>query len=316
MTQERCFTLTVTKAAGTRVDKLIAETRRDLSRAAAQRLLAAGQATVNGATVRTSYKVRSGDVVRVCVPPPQETHLRAEPLPLEILYEDADLVVLNKAAGMVVHPGAGNPDGTLVNALLAHCPDLGGIGGKLRPGIVHRLDKDTSGVLVVAKNDRAIRSLQQQFKQRTVQKFYLALLIGALPRPEGLIDAPIGRHRVHRQRMAVNARGRTAQTRYQQLHLLRDAQGRAYSLVRVRLLTGRTHQIRVHFAWLGHPVLGDQVYGPARSPLPVPRQCLHAHQLTFTHPTDGRSLTFTAPLPADFRAVLAELGLPPDELAR
>ncbi len=302
-----CFSL-LAEQEGARVDRFVAAARPDLSRAAVQRLLSAGHITVNGQAVRASYKVRAGDEVRVCVPPPRPARLQAEALPLDILYEDDDLLVINKAAGMVVHPGAGNPSGTLVNAVLAHCPDLRGVGGEMRPGIVHRLDKDTSGVLVVAKHDRAITGLQRQFKQRTVRKFYLTLLIGLLPQPEGIIDAPIGRHRVHRQKMAVTMRGRSARTRYTLLQELRDAQRRPFSLVRVHLLTGRTHQIRVHFAWLGYPVLGDSVYGPAHSPLPVPRQCLHAHQLTFVHPISGEEMTFTASLPADFASVLTALG--------
>jgi 23S rRNA pseudouridine1911/1915/1917 synthase len=195
----------VAEEGGGRVDSFIAEALPDLSRTAVQRLIDAGHVSVNGAPTRASHKVRTGDTIVVHVPPPQPVAMVPEVLPLDILYEDTDILVVNKAAGMVVHPGAGNFSGTLVNALLAHCADLQGIGGELRPGIVHRLDKDTSGVLVVAKHDRAIQTLQRQFKEREVRKIYVALVIGNVEQAEGMIDAPVGRHRVHRQRMAVVA---------------------------------------------------------------------------------------------------------------
>ena len=292
---------------GARLDSFVASALDDLSRSAAQRLIDAGDVTVNGATSRAAYKVRAGDVVSVRIPPPQPVALEPEPLPLDVVYEDGDILVVNKAPGMVVHPGAGNPSGTLVNAILAHCPDLQGIGGELRPGIVHRLDKDTSGVIVVAKHDHAIRVLQRQFKQRTVEKVYAALLIGNLAQDEGLIEAPIARHRAHRQQMAVVANGKEARTRWHVQQRYRDAQNRPYTLVDVQLLTGRTHQIRVHFAWLGFPLVGDAVYGPSRSLLDVPRQFLHARSLTLTHPVTEERMTFTAPLPEDLVGVLETL---------
>ncbi len=300
------YTLAVTEGGG-RIDAFIATAIATLSRTAVQRLIEAGHVLVNGAAPRAAYKVRAGDTITVYVPPPQLTVIVPEALPLDILYEDADMLVVNKMAGMVVHPGAGNFSGTLVNALLAHCTDLGGIGGELRPGVVHRLDKDTSGVLVVAKNDHAIQALQRQFKAREVQKIYTALVIGHLEQSEGLIEAPVGRHPVKRQRMAVLAVGKPARTRWKTRAYYRDDKNRIYTLLDVYLLTGRTHQIRVHFSWLGYPLVGDTVYGPAQSPLSAPRQFLHAHSLTLRHPTRGEEMTFVAPLPADLTALLQTL---------
>jgi 23S rRNA pseudouridine1911/1915/1917 synthase len=308
------FTLLV-EDAGERLDSFIAEALPELSRTAVQRLIDAGEVMVNGAVPRSSYKVRRGDTVVVRIPPAQPVALSPEALPLDILYEDADILVVNKAAGMVVHPGAGNYSGTLVNALLAHCDDLQGIGGELRPGIVHRLDKDTSGVLVVAKNDHAIHALQRQFKQRDVRKTYVALVIGNIEQVEGVIEAPIGRHRVHRQRMAVVTNGKPARTRWRVRGRYRDAQNRIYTLLDVRLLTGRTHQIRVHFAWLGYPLVGDVVYGPVHSPLPAPRQFLHARALTLVHPTTEEKMTFSAPLPDDLAQFLETLVLVTNSLS-
>ncbi|MGC9394723.1 MAG: RluA family pseudouridine synthase [Anaerolineae bacterium] len=305
------FTLHI-EADGGRLDNFIAQALPELSRTAVQRLIDAGTVTVNDMVSRASYKVRQGDAVMVRVPPAQPVALSPEALPLDILYEDADILVVNKAAGMVVHPGAGHHSGTLVNALLAHCDDLQGIGGELRPGIVHRLDKDTSGVLVVAKNDHAIHALQRQFKQREVRKIYVALVIGNVEQAEGVIEAPIGRHRVHRKRMAVVANGKPARTRWRVRGRYHDDYNRIYTLLTVRLLTGRTHQIRVHFLWLGYPLVGDAVYGPARSPLPAPRQFLHARALTFLHPVTEEKMTFSAPLPDDLATLLASLTLVAD----
>lgn len=303
---EESYTL-VAEEGGGRIDSFIAEALPVLSRTAVQRLIDAGHVSVNGASPRAAYKVRAGDTIVLYVPPPQPARIAPEVLPLDILYEDADILVVNKAAGMVVHPGAGNFSGTLVNALLAHCSDLQGIGGELRPGIVHRLDKDTSGVLIVAKHDRAIQALQRQFKEREVRKIYIALVIGNVEQDEGVIDAPVGRHRVHRKRMAVVTDGKSARTRWRVRRRYRDDRNRVYTLLDVRLLTGRTHQIRVHFAWLGYPLLGDAVYGPLHSPLPAPRQFLHARSLTLLHPTTGAKMTFSAPLPDDLAAFLETL---------
>ena len=312
--RSKTFTLHVEEDGG-RLDSFIAEVLPELSRTAAQRLIDAEEVTVNGAVPRPSYKMRRGDTVVVRIPPAQPATLSPEALPLDILYEDADILVVNKAAGMVVHPGAGNYSGTLVNALLAHCDDLQGIGGELRPGIVHRLDKDTSGVLVVAKNDHAIHALQHQFKQREVRKIYVALVIGNIEQAEGVIEAPIGRHRVHRKRMAVVTNGKPARTRWRVRGRYRDARNRIYTLLDVRLLTGRTHQIRVHFAWLGYPLVGDTVYGPANSPLPAPRQFLHARTLTLQHPTTEEKMTFSALLPDDLAQFLGTLVLVTNSLS-
>ena len=302
----RTFTLTAA-AGGERIDRFLVTALPDLSRAAIQRLIDEGNIAVGDLAPRPSYKVRQGDVITVHIPPPQPTLLEAESLPLSILYEDADILVIDKPAGLVVHPGAGNPSGTLVNAILAYCPDLAGIGGELRPGIVHRLDKDTSGVLITAKNDHAIHRLQQQFKQHTLEKVYLGLFIGRLPQNEGLIEGPIGRHPVHRQKMAVVTGGKPARTRWHVLRYLRDRDGNVYTLAEIDLLTGRTHQIRVHFSWLGYPLVGDRTYGPAHPALFAPRQFLHARELRITHPTTGDAMSFVAPLPDDLKAVLETL---------
>jgi len=294
------------EAGGERLDRYLVAHLPDLSRAALQRLIEAGEVLVNGQPSRPAYKVRPGDLLVVRVPPPEPTELFPEPIPLDIVYEDADLIVVNKPAGLVVHPGAGNPRGTLVNALLYHCPTLN-VGGAVRPGIVHRLDKDTSGLLVVAKSDLAHQRLQQQFKRREVHKQYLALVYGALRTDRGYIQAPIGRHPVQRVKMAVIEKGREARTRWTVRARYVDAVGRPYTLLEVLLETGRTHQIRVHCAWLGHPLVGDALYGPQRPALPAPRQCLHAAALSLTHPITGTPLSFSAPLPEDFQNVLNSL---------
>jgi len=300
------FTLVV-EAEGERLDRFIAKMRSDLSRAAVQRLIGEGAVHVGTVLPRASYKVRAGDEVVVHIPPPQPTTLEPEAIPLSILYEDADILVVNKPAGMVVHPGAGNPSGTLVNAILAHCPDLAGVGGELRPGIVHRLDKDTSGVLITAKHDLSIRALQRQFKQRTLHKIYVALLIGRLQQDEGFIEGPIGRHPVHRKKMAVVVNGKPSRTKWRVLRHLQDSMGNPYTLAEVNLLTGRTHQIRVHFSWLGYPLVGDRIYGPARQTIWAPRQFLHARDLTVLHPMTEEVMTFSAPLPDDLEEILAQL---------
>ena len=294
-------------AGGNRLDRDIADRVGDLSRSAVQRLNDEGHIAVNGESRRSSHILQVGDVVRITIPPPHPVDIVPEEIPLDILYEDEAILVINKAAGMVVHPGAGHRTGTMVNAILAHCPDLKGVGGELRPGIVHRLDKDTSGVIIVAKDDVSIHQLQRQFKKRTTEKTYIALVTGRLPQSQGLIEAPIGRHRVHRQRMAVQSQGKHALTRWEVDKHYRDAAGSPYTLVTVDLLTGRTHQIRVHFAWMGYPLAGDRVYGPAKTRLNCPRQFLHAARLAITHPTTREPMVFSAPLPEDLRRVLAEL---------
>jgi 23S rRNA pseudouridine1911/1915/1917 synthase len=300
---ERVIHLDVTEE-GERVDKYIAEHLPDLSRSLVQRLIREGRVTVNGAETKASYRVEGGDEIIVRVPPPEATELEPEPIPLDVVYEDEDLIVINKPAGLVVHPSHGHRKSTLVNAILAHCPDLAGINGTLRPGIVHRLDKDTSGLIIVAKNDAAQQSLQRQFKRREVKKTYLALVEGRLEPERGLIEAPVGRDPHHRKRMAVVARGgREARTEYRVLETLAD-----HTLVEVHPLTGRTHQVRVHFASLGHPLVGDPVYGFRRQRLGLGRQFLHAWKLGFHLPSSGRPIDLTAKLPHDLRRVLEQLG--------
>lgn len=285
---------------GSRLDRFLASELRDFSRSRLRALIEQGFVRLNDAPPRVREIVRTGDHVQVTLPPLAKIEAVAEPIPLQILYEDDDLLVLNKAAGMVVHPGAGNQTHTLVNALLAHCRTLSGIGGKERPGIVHRLDKETSGCLVVAKNDAAHRDLSKQFAARTMNKVYLAIVAGRLKKKTGRIDAPIERHPIHRQRMSIarSARGRAAVTEYEVLR--EDAE---MSLVQCTLHSGRTHQIRVHLHHLGHPVLGDKLYAPklART---ISRQMLHAWRLGFIHPRSGRSMSFEAPLPEDFQSIL------------
>lgn len=285
-----------------RLDRYLVAHFPGFSRSVLQRWIAEGLVEVDGRPAKASQKVVEGQHIRVAVPPPAPEDLVPEPRPLDILYEDAGLVVLNKPPGEVVHPAPGHSTGTLVQALLAHCTDLTGVGGRLRPGIVHRLDKDTSGVLLVAKNDRAFCALQEQFRAREVRKVYLALVHGHPRAPAGRIEAPIGRDPRSRQRMAVMSGGRPAVTRYRVLRPVG-----AYTLVLAQPVTGRTHQVRVHLAFLGHPVAGDPLYGPRRASFPFPRQFLHAWRLGFRHPSTGEWLEVRAPLPADLKAVLQAL---------
>lgn len=288
---------------GQRIDSYIARAVPDFSRSFVQKLLDEGCITIAGRVPKASYKVEAGDVITVRVPPPEPIALQPEEIPLTVVYEDADIVVVDKPAGMVVHPAHGHYRGTLVNALLARCPDLEGIGGELRPGIVHRLDKDTSGLLVVAKNDRAYRYLQQQFKQRLVHKAYLALAEGILEAPRGIIEAPIGRDPQQRKRMAVLPHGgREARTEYRVLETFAQ-----HTLVEAEPVTGRTHQIRLHFAFIGHPIAGDRVYGFRKQRLPLQRQFLHAARLAFALPSSGQPVEFTSSLPHDLAAVLDSL---------
>ena len=261
--------------------------------------------TVNGAPSKPSHRLARGDDVVAHLPPPQVMTLEAEAIPLRVVYQDEDVIVVDKPAGLTVHPAAGHPRGTLVNALLTICPELANIKGTLRPGIVHRLDKDTSGLLVVAKNERAQASLAGQIKRREVHKLYLALVRGRVEPPQGVIDAPIGRHPRRRQRMAVVEGGRAAQTRYRVREFL-DDEGVIYSLVEVEPLTGRTHQIREHFASIGRPLVGDRLYGKA-SPL-VGRQFLHAWRLGFPLPASSRYEEFESPLPPALAGPMGALG--------
>jgi 23S rRNA pseudouridine1911/1915/1917 synthase len=287
-----------------RIDRYLVRALPELSRSRIQQLIRAGFVRLNGATTRPHQVVRTGDQIEVTQPPPEKIETQPEAIPLEVLFEDDDLIVINKPAGMTVHPGAGHREHTLVNALLHHCPTLSGIGGKERPGIVHRLDKETSGCLVTAKNDIAHRELSKQFAARTVEKIYLALVAGKLRKQTGIIEEKIGRHPVHRQRMSVaSPRGRAARTEYRVLRSSEEA-----SLLECRLHSGRTHQVRVHLHHLGHPVLGDNLYAP-RFAKNFPRQMLHAWKLGFRHPRTGEWKNFEAPLPDDFKQAIGLTGL-------
>jgi 23S rRNA pseudouridine1911/1915/1917 synthase len=300
--------------AGLRLDAWLARRLPSLSRARLQALIAEGHVLVDGAPARASARVRAGQSARVNVPAPAPAEPQPEDIPVAVVFEDARLVVVDKPAGLVVHPGAGNAGGTLVNALLGRVRDLSGVGGVLRPGIVHRLDRGTSGLLVVAKDDEAHRALVRQFAGRTVEKEYLALVLGQPARASGEVDAPIGRDPVHRQKMSVRApRGREARTSWRVEERFDGA-----ALLRVRIHTGRTHQIRVHLASIGHPVAGDPVYGGTRPPSSrraeargalqsLERPALHAARLAFTHPGTGERLAFEAPLPEDLHRVLSRL---------
>ena len=283
-----------------RLDRFLDSRCPDLSRSRIQALINDGSATLDGGAAKPSTKIRCGQTVVLRVPEPAASSLKPQNIPLSIVYEDSDLLVVDKPAGMTVHPAPGHPDGTLVNAVLAHCPDLQGIGGTIRPGIVHRLDKDTSGLLVIAKNDRTHHSLSDQLKARQFSKVYRALTHGRVTPAEAIIDAPIGRSNANRQRMAVVDSGREAITRYR---VLRHYQ--AHTLIQIRLITGRTHQIRVHFASLGYHLVGDATYG--RPDNRLNRQFLHATTLGFTHPSNGEYREFTSPLPSDLEACLQSL---------
>ena len=298
---------------GTRLDQFVA-TNADLTRSASARLIEDGSVTVNGKTAAKNYKVNKGDVVEVTLPEPEASEALPENIPLDIVFEDDDIIVINKPVGMVVHPAAGNPSGTLVNALLYHCgTSLSGVGGVIRPGIVHRIDKDTSGLLVVAKNDEAHLNLSAQLKEHHVSRIYTAIAIGNFREESGTVDAPIGRHPVDRKKMAVihnsELRSRDAVTHWSVL-ARGEADGNSFTLLRCQLETGRTHQIRVHMASLGHPLLGDAVYGggntrfESRHRSSIIGQCLHAGELHLTHPRTGKEMQFNAPMPQNLRHVV------------
>lgn len=301
MTGPRTVEMTVSPDdEGLRIDQfLAARPEAGLTRSRARRLIDEGRVTAGGRAVKASHKVAAGEAVRLTVPAPEPLRLTGEDIPLDVVHEDADLLVINKPRGMVVHPAAGHDHGTLVNALLEHCRDLSGINDVLRPGIVHRLDRDTTGLLVVAKNDEAHLSLAAQLRDRRLKRRYLAIVSGGLKDERGVIEAPIARHPIDRKRMAVVEGGRPARTRF----TVRERFTRA-TLVEAELDTGRTHQIRVHLSFIGHPVLGDPVYGPKKKAPFVEGQALHAWSIAFTHPRTGEELTFTAEPPPDFLALL------------
>lgn len=288
--------------AGLRLDRFLAQQETGLSRSALQQLIQQGAVYVSGRPAGKSCKVKQGDTLSLVVPKAQPIAAQPQDLPLEIVYEDGDLLVVNKPKGMVVHPAPGNPDGTLVNALLYHCGgSLSGIGGEVRPGIVHRIDKDTSGLLVVAKNDAAHAGLSQQMAVHSIQRVYHTVVYGAL-KEDGFVEAPIGRHRTDRKKMSVVPGGRYAYTAYR---VLQRYQGFTYAACQLK--TGRTHQIRVHMASIGHPVAGDPVYGPRAVIKTLAGQCLHAKILGFVHPITGVYMEFDSPLPAYFTKFLSTL---------
>ncbi len=286
-----------------RVDACIARLAPGISRSAAQRLCEDGQVALNGAAAKKNARVAPGDVLELTLPEPQPTQAQAEDIPLDVAYEDADVIVIDKPKGLVVHPAAGHWEGTLVNALLHHCKDsLSGVGGALRPGIVHRIDKDTSGLLIVAKNDFAHQKLAAQLQDHTLARTYVCIVCGKLREDAGTVNAPIARDKNDRKKMAVRPDGKPAVTHWQVL-----ARYPGYTYVQCRLETGRTHQIRVHMASLGHPILGDTVYGHKKPELGQNTQCLHAKELTFRHPRTDEPVTVTCPLPEEFERVLQVL---------
>lgn len=291
---------TVVEMQNGRLDKVCSEIFSDYSRSQIKQLLDGGNITVNGKTEKAKYKVKSGDVIRLEEPETKTLELRPENIPLDIVYEDDDVIVINKPQGMVVHPAPGHDDHTLVNALLYHCP-LSTINGTFRPGIVHRIDKDTSGLLMVAKNDKAHRFLAEQLKDKTNIREYVALVHGRIAEDEGTINAPIGRSLKDRKKQAVVKDGRNAVTHFEVLKRYRD-----YTLVKCILETGRTHQIRVHMKYIGHPLVGDPLYGPKKT-IKGNGQFLHAGKLGFVHPTTGKLLIFEAPLPKIFQECLEKL---------
>ena len=292
-------------ASGSRLDHLLVERVPGHSRNRLQTLIRQGRVTVNGVVVtKSGFRLEGGECVEILIPAPAPASVTPEAIPLDIVYEDRDVIIVNKPAGMVVHPSPGHEHGTLVNAALAHAPDIKGVGGELRPGVVHRLDKDTSGLVLMAKHDRALQAIQRQFQDRQVVKVYLGLVDGKPPTPNGRVEAAIGRDRQHRKRMEIvpDAKGRLAQTGYRTLETFPE-----HSLLELRPETGRTHQIRVHMSFLGCPIVGDRVYGRRRPTLAVSRHFLHALKLTLHLPHSPEAQTFEAPLPADLGEILVQL---------
>ena len=288
-----------------RIDRFLGSRLEQVSRSYLQKLVKDGAVLVNGKPVKSSYKVENGDRIRLEIPDAVEPEIEAEPMALDILYEDSDIILINKPKGMVVHPAAGHYSGTLVNGLMAHCKnELSGINGVMRPGIVHRIDMDTTGVLIVCKNDKAHNAIAEQLKVHSITRKYYAIVHGVLKADTGTVNAPIGRHPVDRKKMSINEKnGKEAVTHYRVLQRFRR-----FTFVECQLETGRTHQIRVHMASIGHPLFGDQVYGPAKVPFSgLQGQTLHAGVLGIIHPSTGEYMEFTAPLPAYFEAILKKL---------
>lgn len=293
---------------GLRLDKAISDRMLELSRTQVQNLIKVGRVMVNGRSVKASHKLEGGEQIAIDVPPVIDSDkLIPEEIPLDIRYEDDDIIVINKPAGMVTHPSLSHETGTLANAVLGYCPDVLGVGGEKRPGIVHRLDKYTSGVIVVAKNDQALWYLQAQFKERTVKKVYMALVVGQMQPPEAIIDAPIGRHPNHRKKMWVIT-GRSIPSRPSQTEYHTHTSYDNYTLLECHPRTGRKHQIRVHLAYVGYPIVGDHIYGRRKQPFPeLKRHFLHAAQITFQRPSDEQEITITADLPPELQTIIDQL---------
>lgn len=287
---------------GERLDIFLTKEFDDLSRSLVKNLIESNQVEVDGKFPKASYRLKAGEKVKIIIPEPRELEVLPQNIPIDIIYQDEDIVVVDKPKGMVVHPAPGNTDGTLVNALLYHVKDLSDINGVIRPGIVHRLDKDTSGLVVVAKNNLAHQNLSLQIQEHKVNRIYYALVHGVIKENLGTIDAPIGRSKVDRKKMAVVADGRYAVSDYQVMERFHN-----YTLVKVKLRTGRTHQIRVHFAYINHPVVGDPLYGSGKKHFDLDSQALHAHRLSFAHPRTGEHLEFESPLPEYMQNILAKL---------
>ena len=293
----------IIKEDGIRLDKAIAELDPDISRMTVQKLIEDDKILVNGKKTKASYKVKINDKIIIEFEKPKESKLKAEEIPLNVIYEDNDIIIINKEKGMVVHPGNGNPDGTLANAIMARCKDsLSGIGGEIRPGIVHRIDKDTSGIIIVAKNDKAHLNISEQIKEHKTTKTYLALVRGRVKENEATIDMPIGRSKKDRKKMAVDKDGKKAVTHFKVLKRYSDC-----TLLEVVIETGRTHQIRVHLSEIGYPIIGDYTYSNGKNRFDVEGQMLHAYKIKFKHPTTNEEVEYTAELPKYFKDILEKL---------
>ena len=289
---------------GKRIDSFISEYNTELTRSTVQRLIEETQITVNGKKTKPSYKTNVNDEIMINIPEPKEVDLKPQNIPIEILFEDNDIIIVNKPKGMVVHPANGNPDGTLVNAVMAICKDsLSGIGGEIRPGIVHRLDKDTSGAIIVAKNDKAHIKLSEDLKNQKIKKTYIALVRGIVKENEATINMPIARSKQDRKKMAVDKNGKEAITHFKVLNRYKEK----YTLLEINIETGRTHQIRVHLSHIGYPIIGDNTYSNGKNEWGIVGQCLHAKALDFKHPITGKDIHIEAPIPEYFNNILEEL---------